>query len=138
MVTWSYSSMYFLYRYEMGMSIGVNFRPQLLSYRGKGLRYPLDRRLDGPRSRSGSCGEEKISYPCRKSNPNSLLIQPSIVTIQADCLGYPPRYHSNNVFLRSTNYEVHYRAVPSNLLLLPPSQVQHPFQTTSSCVLPVR
>jgi hypothetical protein len=30
---------------------------------GKEPRYPLDRRLGGPQSRSGRCGEEKILDP---------------------------------------------------------------------------
>jgi hypothetical protein len=32
-------------------------------------RYPLDRRLGGPQSRSGRGGEDKNSQPCRESNP---------------------------------------------------------------------
>jgi hypothetical protein len=33
---------------------------------GKEPRYALDRRLDGPQSRSGRCGEEKNLYIERK------------------------------------------------------------------------
>jgi len=39
----------------------VSFTPRPLYPRGKSLRYPLDRRLGGPQSRSGRGGEEKNS-----------------------------------------------------------------------------
>jgi hypothetical protein len=42
----------------------VNFTP-----RGKSPRYPLDRRLDGPQSRSGRSGEEKILDPTGTRTP---------------------------------------------------------------------
>jgi hypothetical protein len=32
-------------------------------------RYPLERKVSGPQSRSGSGGEEKITLSCRESNP---------------------------------------------------------------------
>jgi hypothetical protein len=38
--------------------------------RERTLLYSLDRRLGGPQNRSGRCGEDKIFYPCRESNPN--------------------------------------------------------------------
>jgi hypothetical protein len=38
----------------------VSFTPRSLYPRGKSLRYPLDRRLGGLKSRSGRLGEEKI------------------------------------------------------------------------------
>jgi hypothetical protein len=38
----------------------VNFTPRPLHPRGKSPRYPLNRRLGGPQSRSGRFGEEKI------------------------------------------------------------------------------
>jgi hypothetical protein len=41
---------------------GFSFRPLPFYPRGKSLRYPLDRRLGGPQSRSGQRGEEKKSY----------------------------------------------------------------------------
>jgi len=41
----------------------VSFTPQLLYPQGKSPWYPLDRRLDGPQSNSGSGGEEKSSQP---------------------------------------------------------------------------
>jgi hypothetical protein len=43
--------------------------PLPLYTRGKAPRYPLDRRLAGPQSRSGQCGEEKILDPTRTQNP---------------------------------------------------------------------
>jgi hypothetical protein len=36
---------------------------------GKSPRHPSFRRLGGPRSLPRHCGEEKICYPCRQSNP---------------------------------------------------------------------
>jgi hypothetical protein len=43
----------------------VSFTPLPLNPRGKGSRYPLDRRPARPQSRSGHCGEEKnlLSLP---------------------------------------------------------------------------
>jgi hypothetical protein len=41
----------------------VSFTPRPLYPRGKSPRYPLDRRLGGPQSRSGRRGEEKILDP---------------------------------------------------------------------------
>jgi hypothetical protein len=43
---------------------------------GKEPRYPLDRRLCGPKSRSESGGEEKNSQPRRESNPRTSIVQP--------------------------------------------------------------
>jgi hypothetical protein len=39
----------------------VSFTPRPLYPQGKSPSYPLDRRLGGPQSRSGSGGEEKNS-----------------------------------------------------------------------------
>jgi hypothetical protein len=41
----------------------VSFMPPLLYPQGKSPRYPLDRRLGGPQSRSGRGGEEINSQP---------------------------------------------------------------------------
>jgi hypothetical protein len=41
---------------------------------GKELRYPLDRRLGGPQSRSGRRGEH--SWPYRDLNPEPSVVQP--------------------------------------------------------------
>jgi hypothetical protein len=54
----------------------VSFRPLPLCPLGKGLRYPLDRRLGGPQSRSGRRGEEKILEPTGTQTPTSSVIQP--------------------------------------------------------------
>jgi hypothetical protein len=50
------------------------FTPRTLYSRGKSPRYPLDRRLGGPQSRSGRFGEEKILDPTGTLNP--LVVQP--------------------------------------------------------------
>jgi hypothetical protein len=47
-------------------------------------RYPLDKRLGGPQSRSGRFGEEKILAPYRDSNSDPSLVQP-IVSRYTDC-----------------------------------------------------
>jgi hypothetical protein len=55
----------------------VSFTPMPLYPRGKSLRYPLDRRLGGPQSRSGRLREEKIRH-CRDSNSDPSVIQPVV------------------------------------------------------------
>jgi hypothetical protein len=47
----------------------VGFTPRPLYSRGKNTRYPLDRRLCGPQSRSGRRGEEKILDPTGTRTP---------------------------------------------------------------------
>jgi hypothetical protein len=53
----------------------VNFTPRPLDPRGKSPRYPLDRRLGGPQSRSGRFGEEKILDPTG-TNSDPSVVQP--------------------------------------------------------------
>jgi hypothetical protein len=52
----------------------VSFTPRPLYPRGKSPRYPLDRRLGGPQSRSGRGGEKKHSRPLPELEPP--IIQP--------------------------------------------------------------
>jgi hypothetical protein len=52
----------------------VNFTPRLLYSEGKSPWYPLDKRVGGPQSRSGSGGEEKNSQPL--PGLEALIIQP--------------------------------------------------------------
>jgi hypothetical protein len=47
----------------------VSFTPLPLYPRGKSSRYPLDRRLGGPQSRSGQRGEEKVLDPTGTRTP---------------------------------------------------------------------
>jgi hypothetical protein len=54
----------------------VSFTPLPLYSRGKSLRYPLDRRLGGPQSRSGRSGEEKILHPTKTRNSDPSVVQP--------------------------------------------------------------
>jgi hypothetical protein len=53
-----------------------SFTPQPFYPQEKKPRYPLDRRLGGPQSRSGHGGEEKNSQPRRESNPSTPIVQP--------------------------------------------------------------
>jgi hypothetical protein len=63
----------------------VSFTSQLLYLRGKSPRYPLDRRLGGPRNQSGCCEEEKILDPTStwKSNPSVVQTVASPYTVCA-------------------------------------------------------
>jgi hypothetical protein len=63
----------------------VSFTRRLLHPQGKSPWYPLDRRLGGPQSRSGSGGEEKNSQTlfraviiCRKTSCNG----PTLADVQ--------------------------------------------------------
>jgi hypothetical protein len=55
----------------------VNFTPRPLYPQEKNLRYPLDRRLGGPQSRSGRFGEEKILDPTGTRTPDTSVVQPA-------------------------------------------------------------
>jgi hypothetical protein len=50
----------------------ISFTLRLLYPRGKSPRYPLDRRLDGPQSRSGRGGEKKNFQPPPGIEPPNL------------------------------------------------------------------
>jgi hypothetical protein len=54
----------------------VSFTTRPLYPWGKSLRYPLDRRLGGPQSRSGRHGEVKILVYPGTLNSDPSLIQP--------------------------------------------------------------
>jgi hypothetical protein len=65
----------------------VSFTPRPLYLRGKSPRYPLDRRLGGPQSRSGHSGdEENKSLPFPAGN-RTLVVQP--IAPSLFWLGYP-------------------------------------------------
>jgi hypothetical protein len=51
----------------------VSFTPWPLYPRGKDPRYPLDRKLGGPQSRSGRCGAEKVLDPTRNFSIDLIL-----------------------------------------------------------------
>jgi hypothetical protein len=76
----------------------VNFTPRPLYPQGKGPRYPLDRRLGGPQSRSGRFGEVKILTPTgiRTPTPRSsyTLVLTSLMTcnMNKDCLMLLPLF----------------------------------------------
>jgi hypothetical protein len=54
---------------------GQSHAPAALYPRGNDLRYPLDRRLGGPQSRSGHRDCRKILCLCRESNLDSRVVQ---------------------------------------------------------------
>jgi hypothetical protein len=62
---WRYSSTIL----DLGTTWRVSFTPRSLYLRGNRPRYPLDRRLGGPQSRYGRCGEEKNLAPAGNRNP---------------------------------------------------------------------
>jgi len=53
----------------------VNFKPPQLYPRKKGSKYPLDRRLGGPQSRSRRSDEEKKSMTAPAGN-RAPLVEP--------------------------------------------------------------
>jgi hypothetical protein len=55
-------------------------------------RYPLDRRLGGPQSRSGRRGEEKILDPTGTRNSD-----PSVVSRYTDCALPAPTYDDDSI-----------------------------------------
>jgi hypothetical protein len=70
---WRYSST--ILNLETRWRWVISFTSQPLFLRGKSLRYPFDR-LGGPQRGSERCEEKKISYYCRKSNPDSSAVHP--------------------------------------------------------------
>jgi hypothetical protein len=56
----------------------VSFKPLQLYPQGNRRRYPLNRTVDEPQSRSGRCGEEKISCSFRETNPGRPTRSPSL------------------------------------------------------------
>jgi hypothetical protein len=65
----------------------VSFTPRPLYPQGKSPRYPLDRRLGGPQSRSGRSGEEKNSKPLPGLEPP--VIQPVVQLYTAELSQLP-------------------------------------------------
>jgi hypothetical protein len=59
----------------------VSFTPLPLCPCGKCPRYPLDRRLGGPQSRSGRRGEDKILEPSGAQTPTPLSSSPLPVAV---------------------------------------------------------
>jgi hypothetical protein len=74
----------------------VSFTPRPLYPRGKRPRYPFDRTLGGPQSRSGRRGEEKILGPYLGSNSDPSAIQ-SVASRYTDCaIPAPLSAHRNS------------------------------------------
>jgi hypothetical protein len=62
----------------------ASFTPRPLSPPGKSSRYPLDRTLGGPQSRSGRWREEKIYYPTGTRTPINRSSSPQAVAIPTE------------------------------------------------------
>jgi hypothetical protein len=83
----------------------VSFTTQPLYSQGKSPWYPLDRRLGGPQSRSGCCGEEKNSQPppgieprCSSQQPVSIPTElPGLSLLQA----YKRSFYESTVHSKS-------------------------------------
>jgi hypothetical protein len=73
----------------------VNFTPRPLYPRGKSPRYPLERRLGGPQSRSGRSGEEKIIDPTGTRTPDPSVVQPVASRYTDYAIPAPKRFSSN-------------------------------------------
>jgi hypothetical protein len=58
------------------MEVSGQFHASAALFPGKSQGYPLDRKLDGPQSRSGRCGEEKNLFPLPEIEP-SLMARPA-------------------------------------------------------------
>lgn len=54
----------------------ISFTTRPFDLHIKRTRNPLNRRLDGPQSRSGPFGKEKLFCPCRDTNLDFCLVQP--------------------------------------------------------------
>jgi hypothetical protein len=67
----------------------VSFMPLPLYLRGKSPRYPLDRRLGGPQSRSVRRGEEKILDLIETLTPTPLSSSP-VASRYTDCANPDP------------------------------------------------
>jgi hypothetical protein len=77
----------------------VSFTPQLLYTLENGPRYPFDRRLGGPQSRSGPSGEDKNLLPCRESNPGRPAHSPSLRRGADKSLAFPICNTTKRIFL---------------------------------------
>jgi hypothetical protein len=78
----------------------VSSTPRPLYPQGKSPRYPLDRRLDGPQSRSVHGVEEKNSHsPRRESNPYHPIVQPIAQSLYR--LSYPRSVYTTVLRLKT-------------------------------------
>jgi hypothetical protein len=68
----------------------VGFKPQSLYVKGKSRWYPLDRRLGGPRKRSGRGGEEKNSQPLPGLEPPIIQLVAQRYTVELSWLLFEP------------------------------------------------
>jgi hypothetical protein len=78
----------------------VSFTPMPLCRRGKSLRYPLERRLGRPQSRSGRCGGEKnLALPEIESGRPAR--SPSLYR-----LSYPDSYVNTSI-----SFQIHFSVI---------------------------
>jgi hypothetical protein len=73
---WMYRATFSWPRHYLDLSGQLHAPTALPPGKAPPLRYPLDRRLGGPQSRSGRCGEEKILDPTGTRILNSSVVQP--------------------------------------------------------------
>jgi hypothetical protein len=79
---------------------------------GKFPRYPLDRRLGGPKSRPGRFGDEKDLLPLPESNPGRPARSPSLYRASS------PGSHFFVIIIRNKNTKNNCHNLHSLLLLL--------------------
>jgi hypothetical protein len=72
------------------MKVSGQFHAPAALLRGEQPRYPLDRRLGGPHSRSGRCEDEKNLLPLPESNLDSSVVQSVAWSLYR--LSYPGSY----------------------------------------------
>jgi hypothetical protein len=73
---------------------------------GKSKRYPLDRKLDGPQSRSGRRGEKKyLAPPPGDSNSEPSAVHP-VASRYTDCAIPAPNTIINKQILSAYSYSI--------------------------------
>jgi hypothetical protein len=82
----------------------VSFAPWPLHPRGKGSRCPLGRRLSGPQSRFGQCGEDKSLESAGNRTPISQAVEYILMNISGVYQIVLLRFHFFNLWIYSRRY----------------------------------
>jgi hypothetical protein len=106
----------------------VSLTPRPLNTQGNSPRYPLDRRLGGPQSRSGRGGEEKNSQPppgIEPLNPDRPARNPALYRLSYH---YESELERNvclspSRLLRLLVFQFTFYTLPNNVSYLPLPQV---------------